>query len=55
MMKSLGLSEPRAPPQPLNFKSRSDFDEQLCMDDIPACGELDEPACGEPSRTEYDS
>jgi len=34
MMKSLGLSESRAPP-PLNFKIRSDFDEQLCMDDIP--------------------
>ena len=34
MMKSLGLPEYRAPP-PLNFKSRSVFDEQLCMDDIP--------------------
>ena len=34
MMKSLGLPEYRAPP-PLNFKSRSVFDEQLCMDEIP--------------------
>ena len=46
MMKSLGLSESRAPP-PLNFKSRSVFDEQLCMDEVPACGELD--------QTDYDS
>ena len=46
MMKSLGLPEYRAPP-PLNFKSRSVFDVQLCMDEIPACGEYD--------RTDYDS
>jgi len=46
----LNFSESRAPP-PLNLKSRSVFDEQLCMDDIPPCGELAEPACGEPCRT----
>ena len=34
IMKSLGLPEYRAPP-PLNFKSRSVFDEQLCIDEIP--------------------
>jgi hypothetical protein len=43
MMKSLGLPEYRAPP-PLNFKSRSVFDELLCMDEIP-----------EYDRTDYDS
>jgi hypothetical protein len=46
MMKSLGLPEYRAPP-PMNFKSCSVFDEQLCMDENPACGEYD--------RTDYDS
>jgi len=46
MMKSLGLPEYRAPP-PLNFMSHSVFDEQLCIDEIPACGEFD--------RTDYDS
>ena len=54
MMKSLGLPEYRAPP-PLNFKSRSVFDEQLCMDEIPACGEYDRTASGELDRTDYDS
>jgi hypothetical protein len=46
MMKSLGLPEYRAPP-PLNFKSRLVFDDQLCIDEIPACGEYD--------LTDYDS
>ena len=35
LMKSLGLPEYRAPPPPLNFKRRSVFNEQLCMDEIP--------------------